>query len=139
MRKLMLEDVLQLQVHSSDAAYRDAKLAIIDRSRPGRRLGDVNKFPLRVENDDNVFRWLVTELTGQVAIRFLQRWQELLLQFGGSVIATRKCRINCNETMSPPYRLSNGRQSRAAGEIVDTRHGGFSFLRGGDGRRAAFG
>jgi hypothetical protein len=26
-----------------------------------------------------------------------------------SVDATRKCRINCNETLSPPYRLSNGR------------------------------
>ena len=26
-----------------------------------------------------------------------------------AVVATRKCRINCNETMSPPYRLSNGR------------------------------
>src|ERR1039457_7119991 len=25
------------------------------------------------------------------------------------VVATRKCRINCNETLSPPYRLSNGR------------------------------
>ncbi len=24
------------------------------------------------------------------------------------VVATRKCRINCDETMSPPYRLSNG-------------------------------
>jgi hypothetical protein len=69
MRKLMLEDVLQLRVHSSDAAYRDAKLAIIDRSRPRPRLGDVNKFPLCVENDDNVLGWLVTELTGQVAIR----------------------------------------------------------------------
>ena len=38
-----------------------------------------------------------------------------------------------------PYRLSNGRQSRAAGKFVDAGHRGFSFLRGGEGRRAAFG
>src|SRR5678809_1326727 len=29
----------------------------------------------------------------------------------GTVVATRKCRINCNETVSPPYRLSNGGKS----------------------------
>ena len=57
----------------------------------------------------------------------------------GKPVATRKCRINCNETLSPPYRLSNGRQSGAAGEVVDARHRGFSFLRGGARRRATIG
>ena len=55
------------------------------------------------------------------------------------VVATRKCRINCNETLSPPYRLSNGRQSGAAAEVVDARHRVFSFLRGGAWSRAASG
>lgn len=53
------------------------------------------------------------------------------------VDATRKCRINCNETLSPPYRLSNGRQGGAAGEVVDARQ--LSFLRGGAGSGAAIG
>ena len=46
-----------------------------------------------------------------------------------AVVATRKCRINCNEILSPPYRLSNGRQSGAAGEVIDAWHRIFSFLR----------
>jgi len=29
--------------------------------------------------------------------------------FGFTVVATRKCRTNCDETLSPPYGLSNGR------------------------------
>src|SRR3977135_1837208 len=68
---------------------------------------------------------------------WLRRKRELAARVG--VVATRKCHINCNETLSPPYRLSNGRQSRAAGEVVDARRGGFPFLRRGDGDRAAFG
>src|SRR5258708_23040685 len=52
------------------------------------------------------------------------------------VVATRKCRINCNETLSPP-RLSNGRQSRTAGKVVDAGHRGFSFLGGSDVHRTA--
>src|ERR1019366_7387184 len=63
------------------------------------------------------------------------RWRRRAIH----VVATRKCRINCNETLSPPYRLSNGRYSGAAGEVVDARHRGFWFLHGGDGRRAAVG
>ena len=55
------------------------------------------------------------------------------------VVATRKCRINCNETVSPPYRLSNGGKSGSAAEVVDAWHRGFSFLRRGHGSRAAFG
>jgi len=55
------------------------------------------------------------------------------------VVATRKCRINCNETLSPPYRLSNGRYSGAAGEIVDAWRRGFSFLRRGAGSGTAVG
>ena len=38
-----------------------------------------------------------------------------------------------------PYRLSNGRESRAAGEVIDAGHRGFSFLCGGELHRAAFG
>src|ERR1035438_117207 len=53
----------------------------------------------------------------------------------------------CNEKMSyyrqrafvTPCRLSNGRESRAAGEVIDARHRGFSFLCGGELHRAAFG
>ena len=56
-----------------------------------------------------------------------------------TVVATRKCRINCDETLSPPYRLSNGRYSGAAGEIVDAWRRGFSFLRRGTGSRTAVG
>src|SRR5947209_19642531 len=67
----------------------------------------------------------------------LEEFGSLAVLKHADVVATRKCRINCNETLSPPYRLSNGRQSRAAGEVVDAR--GFSFLRRGDGDRAAFG
>src|SRR5258708_40225373 len=56
----------------------------------------------------------------------------MLLQPENVVLtATRFCH--------PPYRLSNGRQSGAAGEVVDAWHRGFSFLRRGDGRRAALG
>jgi hypothetical protein len=39
----------------------------------------------------------------------------------------------------PPYRLSNGCQSGAAGEVVDAGHRVFSFLRRRDERRAALG
>src|ERR1022692_1420311 len=52
-----------------------------------------------------------------------------------SVVATRKCRINCNETLSPPYGLSNGCYTGAAGEIVDAWRSGFSFLCPGGGGR----
>ena len=55
------------------------------------------------------------------------------------VVATLKCRINCNEILSPRCRLGNGRQSGAAGEVVDAWHRGFSFLRRGNRRRAALG
>src|ERR1035438_3692304 len=32
------------------------------------------------------------------------------------VVATRKCRINCNETLSPPYRLSRSEERRVGKE-----------------------
>ena len=47
--------------------------------------------------------------------------------------------FRCNETLSPPYRLSNGRYSGAAGEIVDAWRRGFSFLRRGAGSGTAVG
>jgi hypothetical protein len=56
-----------------------------------------------------------------------------------TVVATRKCHINCNETLSPPCRLSNGGKSGSATEVVDAGDRGFSFLRRGNGSRAAFG
>src|ERR1700691_4439759 len=59
-------------------------------------------------------------------------------KFMPGVVATRKCRINCNEFVTP-YRLSNGRESRAAGEVVDAGHRGFSFLCRGELHRAALG
>ena len=39
-----------------------------------------------------------------------------------TVVATRKCRINCNEILSPPSELSYGGQSRSAAEVVDAGH-----------------
>ena len=41
--------------------------------------------------------------------------------------------------MSPPWRLGNGRQSGAAGKIVDAGLGAFSFLRRGRRRGTAIG
>jgi hypothetical protein len=56
----------------------------------------------------------------------------MLLQPENVVLtATRFCH--------PHYRLSNGRQSGAAGEVIDAGHRGFSFLGAGELPRAAFG
>src|SRR5579872_2125754 len=95
MGELMFDDSFQLRIHGADSADRDAKLAVIDRSCPGRGLRDVRKFLLGVENDNDVFGWLVAELSGQVTMRFLERCQNLLLQFSGSrvpLIAQREMR-----------------------------------------------
>jgi hypothetical protein len=59
--------------------------------------------------------------------------------FGRWIPPFRREKVNGNETLSPRIRLSNGREGRAAGEVVDARHRGFSFLCGGELHRAAFG
>jgi len=84
MRNLMLEDALQLQVHSSDAAYRDAKVCIIDRSRPGRRLRDVDEFfwVYRITMIFSEARSLV-DWPGRGSPR--REWRGVLLQVGDVV------------------------------------------------------
>src|ERR1700675_3001003 len=52
------------------------------------------------------------------------------------VVATRKCRINGNETVSPLSELGHGGYGGAAAEVVDAGHRGFWFV-GGDARSRA--
>src|SRR5437879_1971608 len=52
----LLEHALQFRIHGGYAANRNAQLAIIKCSRPRRRFRDVNKFSLRVKNNDDVLR-----------------------------------------------------------------------------------
>jgi len=44
------------------------------------------------------------------------------------VVATRKCRINCNETLSPLSELGHGSDGGATAEVVDAGHCFFGFL-----------
>ena len=53
-----------------------------------------------------------------------------------TVVATRKCRISCNETLSPLSKLGHGGHSGSATEVVDAGHRGFWFVRSDAGSRA---
>src|SRR6266403_4666155 len=87
MRELMLEIALQFRIHCSYPAYGDTKLAIVKRSCPGRRLGDVHEFFLRVQNDDDVLARLIAQLAGQILVSSFQARQNLLLQLWGCLFA----------------------------------------------------
>src|SRR6266550_1772778 len=80
MRQLMLQHARKLRIHTGNAANRNAKLAVIERSRPGWRLGDVYEFFLCVENYDNVFGGLIAELPGEILILIFHCREQLLLQ-----------------------------------------------------------
>src|SRR5205809_456083 len=83
----MLQHAREFRVHTGNAANRNAKLAVIERSRPGWRLGDVYEFSLCVENYDNVFGGLIAELPGEVLILILHCREQLLLQLRGRSVA----------------------------------------------------
>src|SRR5438552_15179247 len=74
----MLEDPFQFRVHRGYAANGNAELAIIKCSRPRRRFRDVNKFSLRVKNNDDVLRRLITELAAEIVVLVLHGRQPFL-------------------------------------------------------------
>src|SRR6266702_8807378 len=74
----MLEDPFQFRVHRGYAANGNAELAIIKWSRPRRRFRDVNKFSLRVKNNDYVLGRFITELTTEILVLILHRRQQFL-------------------------------------------------------------
>src|SRR5438445_9606573 len=74
----MFEYALQFRVHGGYAAYRNAELAVIKCSRPRRRFRDVNKFSLRVKNNDDVLRRLITELAAEILVLVLHGRQQFL-------------------------------------------------------------
>src|SRR5215475_673632 len=81
MRKLMPQDVLQFRPRTRNASNRNAKLAVVQSSRPRRRLCNVEEFLLRVEDHDDAIRRFAVELPGQVAVSAFQRIEQLSLQF----------------------------------------------------------
>ena len=54
--------------------------------------------------------------------------QSVRVQIAAPVVATRKCRINCNETLSPLSELGHGGYRGATAEVVDAGHRFFCFL-----------
>src|SRR5207248_3383750 len=72
----MLEHALQFRIHGGYAANRNAQLAIIKCSRPRRRFRDVNKFSLRVKNNDDVLRRFITELATEILVLILHGRQQ---------------------------------------------------------------
>src|SRR5437879_13073552 len=82
----MLEHALQFRIHGGYAANRNAQLAIIKCSRPRRRFRDVNKFSLRVKNNDDVLRRFITELATEILVLILHGRQQFLRELLRSLV-----------------------------------------------------
>src|SRR5271165_6039155 len=67
-RQFVLQNVCQFWRHGIQTADRDTQLAVIDSSRPGRRLSDIEERLLGVESDNNVVARRVAEIARQIII-----------------------------------------------------------------------
>src|ERR1700733_1379165 len=73
----MLQNPRQLGCHGSKAADRDAELAIVNSSRPGRSAGHIEKGLFGVERNKNVVARWRAEVAREIVIVRFERGQNL--------------------------------------------------------------
>ena len=85
--QFMLQNVRQFRRHGTQAADRDAQLAVIDRSRPGGGVRDIEERLLGVQGYKNVVARRIAEIANQVVIVGFERSQDLSAKGFGSLLA----------------------------------------------------
>src|SRR5437899_11526528 len=73
MGEFVLEDAGQVGRHGTEAADRNAELAVIDRTRPGRGMGDVEEGLLGVKRDQDVVAGLSAQVADAIVVVGLER------------------------------------------------------------------
>src|SRR5580658_10442974 len=87
MSQFVLQNVRQFWGHGTQAADGNAQLAVIDRTRPGGGVGDIEESLLGVESYENVVAGRIAEITNQVVIIGFERGQDLSSKHLGSLFA----------------------------------------------------
>ena len=85
--QFMLQNVRQFRRHGTQAADRDAQLAVIDRSGPGGGVRDIEEGLLGVEGDQNVVAGRIAEIANQVVVVGFERRQDLCAKSLGGLLA----------------------------------------------------
>ena len=83
----MLQNVGEIRGHGTQAANRDAQLAVIDRARPGGCVGDIEESLLGIQSDENVVARRAAKVANQVVIVGFEGGDDLGAKGFGSLLA----------------------------------------------------